>query len=89
MTHEGVEDMLKLWSPDGESVIMTTGETFKGLDGIRELATRSVAARTQGSTEGLLPFNTSALISHRHKLRPEIIVYNIAAYQCAETVGLK
>jgi ketosteroid isomerase-like protein len=57
MTHEGVEDMMKLWSPDGEWVIMATGETFKGLDKIRELATRSVAARTHGSGEGLLPFN--------------------------------
>ena len=36
---------------------MATGETFKGSDKIRELATRSVAARTHGSGEGLLPFN--------------------------------
>ena len=57
MTHEGVEDMMKLWSPDGEWEIMATGETFKGLDKIRELATRSVAARTHGSGEGLQPFN--------------------------------
>jgi hypothetical protein len=57
MTHEGVEDMMKLWSPDGEWVIMATGERFKGLDKIRELATRSVAARTHGSRMGLLPFN--------------------------------
>ena len=57
MTHEGVEEMMKLWSPDGEWVVMATGETFKGLDKIRELATRSVAARTHGAGEGLLPFN--------------------------------
>lgn len=57
MTHEGVEEMMKFWSPDGEWVVMATGETFKGLDKIRELATRSVAARTHGSGEGLLPFN--------------------------------
>jgi hypothetical protein len=38
-------------------MIMATGETFKGLDKTRELATRSVAARTHGSGEGLLPFN--------------------------------
>jgi ketosteroid isomerase-like protein len=57
MTHEGVEAMLRLWVPDGEWVIMATGETFKGTDKIRELATRSVAARTHGSGEGLLPFN--------------------------------
>jgi hypothetical protein len=49
--------MMKLWSPDGEWVIIATGEAFKGLDKIRELATRSVAARTHGSGEGLLPFN--------------------------------
>ncbi|MFZ1041311.1 MAG: hypothetical protein WCA79_16450 [Anaerolineales bacterium] len=57
MTHEGVEAMIKLWVPDGEWVIMATGETFKGLDQIRELATRSVAARTHGSGKGLLPFS--------------------------------
>lgn len=57
MTHEGVEAMMSLWAPDGEWMIMATGETFKGPDKIRELATRSVAARTHGSGEGLLPFN--------------------------------
>jgi limonene-1,2-epoxide hydrolase len=57
MTHEGVEALMKLWTSDGEWVIMATGETFKGLDQIRQLATRSVAARTHGSGEGLLPFN--------------------------------
>lgn len=57
MTHEGVEAMMRLWAPDGEWAIMATGETFKGPDKIRELATRSVAARTHGSGEGLLPFN--------------------------------
>jgi ketosteroid isomerase-like protein len=57
MTHEGIEAMMKLWAPDGEWVIMATGETFKGPDQIRQLATRSVAARTHGSGEGLLPFN--------------------------------
>ncbi len=57
MTHEGVEALMKLWEQDGEWVIMATGETFKGLDQIRQLANRSVAARTHGSGEGLLPFN--------------------------------
>jgi ketosteroid isomerase-like protein len=57
MTHEGVEAMMSLWAPNGEWAIMATGETFKGLDQIRQLATRSVAARTHGSGEGLLPFN--------------------------------
>ena len=57
MTHEGVEAMMSLWAPGGEWVIMATGETFKGPDKIRELATRSIAARTHGSGEALLPFN--------------------------------
>lgn len=57
MTHDDIDAVMKLWSPDGEWVVMATGETFKGLDKIRELATRSVAARTHGSGEGLLPFN--------------------------------
>jgi ketosteroid isomerase-like protein len=57
MTHEGVDALMRLWAPDGEWVIMATGETFKGLDQIKELANRSVAARTHGPGEGLLPFN--------------------------------
>lgn len=57
MTHEGVEELMRLWAPDGEWVIMATGETFKGLDEIRQLANRSIAARTHGSGQGLLPFN--------------------------------
>jgi ketosteroid isomerase-like protein len=57
MTHEGVEALMRLWAPDGEWVIMATGETFKGLDQIEQLAKRSIAARTHGSGQGLLPFN--------------------------------
>lgn len=57
MTHEDVEGILNLWAPDGEWVIMATGESFRGLDQIRQLATRSVAARTHAAGEGLLPFN--------------------------------
>jgi len=57
MTHEGVEAMMSLWAPGGEWLIMATGETFKGPDKIRELATRSIAARTHDSGGGLLPFN--------------------------------
>ena len=57
MTHEDIEGIMKLWAPDGEWLIMATGETFKGLDQIRQLATRSVAARNHPAGEGLLPFN--------------------------------
>jgi limonene-1,2-epoxide hydrolase len=57
MTHEDIEGIMSLWAPDGEWVIMATGETFKGLDQIRQLATRSVAARNHPMGEGLLPFN--------------------------------
>jgi ketosteroid isomerase-like protein len=57
MTTEGVEAMLKLWVPDGEWEIMATGESFRGIEKIRELATRSVAARVHGEGQGLLPFN--------------------------------
>jgi ketosteroid isomerase-like protein len=60
MTHEDVEGMLELWSPNGVWVIMATGEMFHGLKEIRELATRSVAARNHRSKEGLLPFNVFA-----------------------------
>lgn len=57
MTHEDIESMLNLFAPDGEWVIMATGETFRGLDQIRQLATRSVAARVHKAEMGLLPFN--------------------------------
>jgi limonene-1,2-epoxide hydrolase len=57
MTTEGVEPMLKLWAPDGEWVVMATGESFRGINKIRELATRSVAARVHKEGQGLLPFN--------------------------------
>ncbi len=57
MTHEGIESMMKLWTADGVWEIMATGEKFSGLDKIRQLAERSVAARNHKSGEGLLPFN--------------------------------
>jgi limonene-1,2-epoxide hydrolase len=57
MTHEGVEALMQLWAPDGEWVIMATGETFTGRDQIEQLANRSIAARTHGPGQGLLPFN--------------------------------
>src|ERR1700722_8707724 len=57
MTHEDIDGILKLWNPNGEWLIMATGESFKGLDKIKELAMRSVAAREHGKDEGLLPYN--------------------------------
>src|ERR1700683_1522541 len=57
MTHEDIDSVMTLWSPDGEWKIMATGETFKGLEQIRQLAQRSVAARNHPVGEGLLPFN--------------------------------
>jgi hypothetical protein len=38
-------------------MIMATGETFRGLDQIRQLATRSVDARTHGAGLGIKPTN--------------------------------
>jgi ketosteroid isomerase-like protein len=57
MTHEDIDGVMKLWAPDGEWEVKATGETFKGLDQIRQLASRSVAARDHPAGEGLLPFN--------------------------------
>ena len=57
MTHEGVEALMRLWAPDGEWVIMATGETFRGHDQIRQLATRSVAARDHTAGLGIKPTN--------------------------------
>jgi ketosteroid isomerase-like protein len=57
MTHEDVESMLDLWAQNGVWEIMATGEKFQGIEQIKQLATRSVAARNHRSGEGLLPFN--------------------------------
>ncbi|MGA9801839.1 MAG: nuclear transport factor 2 family protein, partial [Terriglobales bacterium] len=40
MTSDDVESMVNLFAPDGEWLIVATGERFRGLDEIRQLATR-------------------------------------------------
>ncbi len=57
MTSDDIEGTVNLFAPDGEWMIMATGETFHGRDQIRELATRSVAARNHNGGMGLKPFN--------------------------------
>jgi ketosteroid isomerase-like protein len=56
-TSDDVESFYKLIDPDGEWVIVATGETFRGLDEIKQLTTRSVAARTHGGGLGIKPTN--------------------------------
>jgi limonene-1,2-epoxide hydrolase len=60
MTTEGIEPVIKLFAQDCEWKIMATGETFRGLEGVREIATRSVAARDHKEGQGLKPFNVFA-----------------------------
>jgi ketosteroid isomerase-like protein len=57
MTSDDIEGVVKLFAPDCEWVIMATGETFRGTDQIRQLATRSVAARDHNAELGIKPFN--------------------------------
>jgi ketosteroid isomerase-like protein len=57
MTTDNIDDMVNCFAADSEWVIMATGESFKGLDRIRELATRSVAARKHTAELGIKPFN--------------------------------
>ena len=57
MTSDDVDGMVKLFAPDGEWIIEATGETFRGLDQIRQLATRSIAARAHGKGLGIKPTN--------------------------------
>ena len=57
MTSDDVESMVKLFAPDGEWVIVATGERFRGLDQIRQLATRSVAGRDHPAGTGIKPTN--------------------------------
>jgi limonene-1,2-epoxide hydrolase len=56
-TSGDIESFYKLIDPEGEWVIMATGETFRGLDQIKQLTTRSVAARTHGGGLGIKPTN--------------------------------
>jgi ketosteroid isomerase-like protein len=56
-TSDDIESFLDLIAPDGEWVIMATGETFRGIDQIRQLANRSVDARTHGGGLGIKPTN--------------------------------
>jgi ketosteroid isomerase-like protein len=57
MTSDDIESMVNLFTPDGEWKIMATGEAFRGLDQIRQLATRSVAGRSHPVGLGIKPTN--------------------------------
>jgi uncharacterized protein (TIGR02246 family) len=57
MTSDDVEGMVALFAPDGVWEIMATGETFRGRDQIRQLATRSIAGRDHPAGSGIKPFN--------------------------------
>jgi len=56
-TSDDIESFMNLIAPDIAWVIMATGETFRGLDQIRQLATRSVAARNHTDGLGIKPTN--------------------------------
>jgi ketosteroid isomerase-like protein len=57
MTTDDIDAVVGLFNnaPDVEWVIMATGERFRGLDSIRQLAERSVAARSHGDKLGIKP----------------------------------
>src|ERR1035438_3426734 len=57
MTSDDIESMVNVFAEDGEWVIMATGESFRGHDQIRKLATRSVAARGHTAGLGIKPTN--------------------------------
>ncbi len=57
MTTDDIDGIVTLFAKDAEWRIMATGETFTGPEKIRELATRSVAARAHSSSRGIHPFN--------------------------------
>jgi|ERR1700733_11841461 len=54
-TSDDIESWRNLLAPDGEWMIMATGETFRGLDQMVQLATRSVAARKHSGGLGIKP----------------------------------
>jgi ketosteroid isomerase-like protein len=57
MTHEDIESILNLFSPDGEWVVMATGEAFRGPDQIRRMVSRSLDDRDHQAGVGPQPFN--------------------------------
>ena len=56
MGTDDIDGIIKLFTDDSEWIIMATGETFQGKEQIRELASRSVAARNHTSERGIHPF---------------------------------
>jgi ketosteroid isomerase-like protein len=56
-TSDDIESFYKLIDPVCEWGIVATGETFRGLDQIKQLTMRSVAARTHGAGLGIKPTN--------------------------------
>ena len=56
-TTDDIETWRSLLDSEGEWVIVATGETFRGLDQMAQLAARSVAARTHGGGLGIKPTN--------------------------------
>jgi ketosteroid isomerase-like protein len=56
-TTDDIETWRSLLDADGEWVIVATGETFRGLDQMAQLAARSVAARKHGGGLGIKPTN--------------------------------
>ena len=57
MTSADIESIVNLFAPDCEWMIMATGERFCGRDKIKQLATRTVAARDQPEGFGIKPVN--------------------------------
>jgi ketosteroid isomerase-like protein len=56
-TTDDIEGFYKLIDPNAEWVIMATGETFRGLEEIKQLTTRSIAGREHTDGLGIKPFN--------------------------------
>jgi ketosteroid isomerase-like protein len=56
-TSDDIAAWRKLLAPDGEWIIMATGETFRGVEQMTQLAERSVAARKHTGGLGIKPFN--------------------------------
>jgi ketosteroid isomerase-like protein len=93
MTSDDIERIVNLFDPDCEWVIMATGEIFRGRDKIRQLATRTVAARNHPPELGIKPINvftnpegTKLCWEHVHKA---VITDNRSASACRQSLGMK
>jgi hypothetical protein len=75
-TTDDIDTWRSLLDSEGEWVVVATGETFRGLDQMAQLAARSVAARKHGGGLGIKPTNVFT------KRGRDQTLLGVRAYRC-------